>query len=274
VTRARVGLWAVLVLGAAGCHPFTLADAERSSETALARQVLEALERGDADAVMSRLSPAQQLSETRDEVRAIVARLPSGPPAQLRLYGWNVSRTDTESTSSETARLSFEATYPQGSYLVEMAFQGPRLALDMTGLNVTRLPAPLAVMNAFTFAGRSAVHYLFLLLMVAAGAATAIALIRWNRIRRTLRHPWWWLAGLLALPISLTLNWTTGGITCRAIKFEIGTFIGVGRGGDGGPWMLTFAIPIGAVVFLVLKRKRTVPASSAGDGPPASVPEV
>jgi hypothetical protein len=252
-----------------------MADAERSLETAFAQQVLDALERGDADAVMSHMSPGRQLPETKERIREIIGYLPPGPPAQIRLYGWNIDRTETESTSTETAKLTFEATYSQaGPYLIAMAFEGPRLALDLTGLQVNRLPAPLAVMNAFTFRGRGLGHYLFLLLMAATATSTFAALIRWKRIRHALRHPWWWLVGLLALPISLTLNWTTGEITFRALKFEIGFWLGVTRGGEGGPWLLTCAIPLGATVFLILKRKTTVAAFSIGETPAASVPEV
>jgi hypothetical protein len=275
VNSARIGLAVALIWGIGACHGLKIADVEGSPETARGHQVLEAVERGDADAVMAQMSPGRQLPDTRESIRQIMAHLPPGPPSHLRLYGWYVHTLEEDTTITETAQLSFEATYETGTYyLFEMSFEGPQRALEMTGLQVTPLPAPLAVMNAFSFRGRSPRHFLFLVVMLASAATIVAALVRWKRTRRTLRHPWLWLIGILALPISPTLNWTTGQIVWSALKLQIGLCFSVGRAGEGGPWLLTCSLPIGAVFFLMRKRQQDPASVASGEGPPASVPEV
>ena len=254
---ARVGLLAVAVLAVnlsvGACRPFTMADAEQSRETALARKILDLLLRGDIEAVVARLPPEKQTPEATAALHAMASALSAGPPPHARLLGWFVNKEET----SETAEISFELTYPDRWFVAQMFFQGPTLDLDLTTLHLERLPAPLSVVNAFSLRGRSATHYLFLLLMAAALGTTVVALVRWFRLRGSLRHKWWWLAGILALPISFSLNWTSGQIKYpHAINFSAGLVVTVTRGGVGGPWILGCAIPIGAIIFLVSKRLR------------------
>ncbi len=249
----RWRLLAVLLPWIGACHPSTLADAERSSETAIARQVLDAVARGDVDTVVARMPPERQTPEMKSAARKIAAYLPAGPPAQVRLLGWNVNKTETEMT--EVAQLSFEMTYPSGWYFVQMDFRGSPWALELTRLNVDRLPGPLAVVNAFTLRGRTARHYLFLLMMAAAAGTVVTALRRWYRIRGSLRHRWWWLVGILALPISASLDWTNGEISYRVPQLRIGLVLEIVRASIDGPWIFTFSVPIGAIVFLILWRR-------------------
>jgi hypothetical protein len=52
----------------------------------------------------------------------------------------------------------------------------------------------------------------------------------------------------------ISLNWTTGGIGVQALTVQLFS-LGFGRAGVAAPVVLMFSLPVGAVAFLIVRRR-------------------
>jgi hypothetical protein len=125
--------------------------------------------------------------------------------------------------------------------------------------NVNALPRPLAEINAFTFAGKGPLHYVFLVLAIGAVClcvGTFILAIRTPNIR------WKWLWAIFCLigVCQFSLNWTTGATNIMPAHIAL---LGAGFSSRafGMPWIISWSVPIGAIAFLI-KRWRLARSQS------------
>jgi hypothetical protein len=141
------------------------------------------------------------------------------------------------------------------------------------GVSVTPIDRPLEETTRFTLRGKTAVHYLWLLLTILAlvvSQATAV----WIASRRAMPRRWRWvLASLIGLG-GFSLNWTTGETAIRIINLQL-VSAGVVRAGSAAPWILTFALPVGAIAALFRYRRwrasPNVPPTAVSATPEAAV---
>jgi len=124
--------------------------------------------------------------------------------------------------------------------------------LSLVGFHVSPLPASLGETNALTLADKSPLHYLVLalVLFIPLFLIYMVVLVIGTKIRRK----WLWLPFMFIGICQFSLNWTTGEFGFQPIHLHI-PGVGAYRPGLYGPWSLFASIPIGAIVFLI-KRKR------------------
>jgi hypothetical protein len=257
MTRAGPGWCAVLAgLLLAGCVGPPVDSSELSPAAVEARAVLDALARGDLATVTARWDATQRTPELPEALKQMASGFPRTPPRRVRLVRFNQQRvTEVGGSTTENTAATFESNYAEANLLSQVVFV--RLdggALRMIGLHVNPLPAPLAVMNAFTLRGKGPIHVLFLLAMAAVGAVTAVAGVVWARRRKSLRRRWWWLLGIAVGAFKISLSWTTGALAVQALTVQLFS-LSYERLGVDGPWQLAFSIPAGAIAFLVVQRK-------------------
>jgi hypothetical protein len=194
---------------------------------------------------------------------------PAAAPTRVRVVGFDRRRVNVVGGSTtETLAVTFESNYPQANVISQVLFRRVDGGdLRMVGLHANPLPAPLAVLNAFTLSGKGPVHYAFPLIMAVVAVTTLLAIVAWIRQRKSIRRRWWWLAAILVGPFKITLNWTTGAMAVQALTVQL-VSLGFGRAGIDGPWTLAFSIPAGAIAFLILRRQASeAPASPAPPAP-------
>lgn len=116
------------------------------------------------------------------------------------------------------------------------------------------LPASFAEMNAFTLTGKDLVDYLILagaILVPLFSAGTAVFI--W--LRPNLRRKWLWVPLSLLVILKVDLNWTTG--VTEYQPFYLGIFpITVDLQSHYGPWLFQLSLPIGALIFWVIRPGR------------------
>jgi len=260
------GAWAALgaaLLALAGCRNLSFEAIATSPAVVEARAVAEALARRDLAAVTATLDPRWS-TEQIAQLSAVPGLFPSTAPDRVHVVGFNqqTNRVVGGSTT-ETTLVTFEHNYPDRHLVSSVALQstdgGPRRTVH---INVNVLPAPLEILNAFTFRGKGPAHYLVLLVMIGIAAVTIGALVAWVRQRRTIRRRWWWLLAILLGAFKISFDWTTGGANIEAVHITL-LSLGFERAGPYGPWTLTFAVPAGAIGFLIRRRKAHAEAAAA-----------
>ncbi len=166
-------------------------------------------------------------------------------------------------SSSRSANVAIEYTYQGPKWVVASAsLSGEPGQFRIVAFNVEALPAPLSELNAFTLKGKSALHYLFLLLPAAACAISIYAFVRCIRTKG-LKRKWLWALFTLFGFVAFSLNWTNGAVFVNPLHFN---FLSAAymRNGWLGPWVVSFSTPVGALVFLW--KQRTTVTLSAVDG--------
>ena len=137
---------------------------------------------------------------------------------------------------------------PQATSL--SAIRGPRRpsSIRISSLSPTRLK----LIHRFTFTGNSVIHYLIFAACVIIPVLILVALI--VCIRTRVRRKWLWIIFILLGFVQFRLNWSSGHFGMQPISFAL---FGAGgsRASSFAPWVLNFAMPVGAILFLALRRR-------------------
>jgi hypothetical protein len=215
-----------------------------------AREFVRDLRRGDTAATGPRLSPRlQQLPGVRDSIAGMVRFFPRGPVNGIELIGAQV-QVDAQATRRF---LEYQEQSAGGWAVIQLFLledEGGNRYVD--AVHVSQIAAPLQRVNAFTLAGKGPRHWLML---AAAVGVTLFCL--WAAvlvIRTPMRRRWGWALVALVGGGKLTLNWTTGDIFATPLNLQL-LGSAVARTGLAGPWLLSVAIPAGALMALLRRRR-------------------
>lgn len=123
----------------------------------------------------------------------------------------------------------------------------------VTGARYQPLPRPLEEINRFRLGGASVVHYLWLALMAAA-LATSVGVALLVALDRRMPKRWRWAFLALLGAGAFTLDWTGGRWAFRPLQVMLFSAAAV-RASPVSPWILSFALPIGAALALRHRRR-------------------
>lgn len=116
------------------------------------------------------------------------------------------------------------------------------------GISARPLSESLEEATAFSLSGRTPTHYVWLLLTVVC-AACSLGTAVWLATQRAMPKRWRWVL-LAAVGIgAFSMNWATGETAVRLLYFQLFS-AGAVRRGPAAPWIITFALPIGALLSL------------------------
>lgn len=236
----------------AGCGmPFT-PDAFSTSPEALAlRSIIDRMVSRDLASIQAQLDSRLVEPDVPAALQRTANAIPASPITKIEPVSWNVF-VGTNQTRSAT--VAAEYTFADGRWILATAqLTGEPNAFRILQFNVVPLSAPLAQIHAFTFVGKSVRHLFFFLAAIMAPLVSLWGLVRCVRTKG-LRRKWLWVIFVATGFISFTINWTSGAVHINPLAFNLfsAAFI---RHGWLGPWMLTFCIPVGALIFLWRHRK-------------------
>lgn len=218
---------------------FTPADAD-----ARARAYIAQLKRGEVDSAESRLVPPLVTAETRDQLSVIAKVLGAGQFDSSAVIGAYVNTIN----GVRHTNLTYEFHSRAGWVVSNVATVDSAGTWFVEGASARPLARSLEEDSAFTLADKSPRHYLWLLLAVLS-VATTFGTAIFLATRRAMPNRWWWVLLSLVSVGAFTLNWRTGEIAFRLINFQL---FGAGfvRLGPAAPWIITFAIPAGALLAI------------------------
>jgi hypothetical protein len=151
------------------------------------------------------------------------------------------------------ARMSYEMRSISGWRLATVSIVDTAGVLRIEGINVDTLAAPLAELNAFALSRKSPRHYLWFLAALAA-VATCVTSAVLVATARGMPRRWLWVVLSLFGVTKFSLDWTTGAIGVMPIAVQ---FLGAGfqRAVPVGPWIVSFSLPLFAVIALSRRRR-------------------
>ena len=202
------------------------------------------------------LDPSLRGPTTRTALQQVADQFPQQAPKEIQILGANTV------TSSERTTYDFTLQYvsPDKWLLASVVLQKQGGHTLVTGVHVNPLKTSLQQINAFTLQGKGLIHYMFLVLAVAVPVFVLGVLVLCIRTQVP-RRKWLWVLFIILGFVQFSLNWTDGTVNVMALSFLL---FGAGffQAGPAAPYILTVALPIGAMLFL-MKRRGWV-AQSAG----------
>jgi hypothetical protein len=254
-----------LLLGGCGNYKQWFQTFVPKDEDGFARRFMELVRAGQIDAASNMLDPRIRTGDTVGGLAQIQQMLSQGEPLSIESVGVSFLSLDGKTRAYLTYQIHFSKSWVLADAIVEKA--GGNLSL--LGFHVNPLPASWGEINAFTLAGKSPLHYLFLatVLFLPLFLIYMVVLI----VRAKVKRKWLWIPFMFVGICHFSLNWTTGELGFQPIYFHI-PGVGMYRAGLYGPWALFASIPIGAIIFLI-KRKKLEQRSAAERGEESVVPE-
>lgn len=246
----RKVLACVLLLCLAACSQKGWIDALSSpQEQRLALETAEEFRNGATDKIAQRTQPELKadLARGATEVRPILERA-QGPFTIETVY---VAR---QNDGPVTKTFTLQAGSGQSWALAEIVFQGTPGSLQLAGFHVWPAKSDPSRLNDFNISKRGLLGNIWLLLMFGCVALciTAVVLI-WRG--RWLNRRWLWTIGSLIGFTGMGLNWSTGAWAVQIINVSL---LGAGatKAGPFAPWILTFGVPIIAIIVIVRWLRR------------------
>lgn len=123
----------------------------------------------------------------------------------------------------------------------------------------------LSKVHAFTLKDKGYLHYLFLFFAILIPLFIIVTLI--FVIKTKLPKKWLWIIGILFGFIKFSINWTTGQVGFGLLNISI-LGAGFSKAGNMAPWILSFSLPIVAIIFWYKRYwdKREAEAQKRLDG--------
>jgi hypothetical protein len=221
-------------------------------DDAFARRFLNAVRTGDYVAADQMLVPSLRNAKSESGLREINHVLAHGEPVSVEIIGCNVFTNASSQGSTRTTNLSYQIHFP-GSWAAGNIAVGHKVnATAIVDSHFQSIPDALEVLNRFTLSGKSVVHYLVLAACLAIPLLILVALM--VCIRSRIRRKWLWIIFILIGFVQFRFDWSSGHFDVQPVSFAL---FGAScfRSSPYAPWILGFAIPIGAILFLLLRRR-------------------
>ncbi|HVI54954.1 MAG TPA: hypothetical protein VM621_07865 [Luteibacter sp.] len=234
-------------------------------EAEIGRQAIDDWRTGHIDRVKPLLSP--QLAAMADQLGAGSTTLPSSTPISVRVVRASTASGKTVfgadgSDSAKRYDISYEYAFEGRWMLADVVFLERGSHREIVGMHARMEDHSVEQGSAFSLRDKSVVHYLVFLLVCISPLICLTAFVLCLRTPMRRHKVWWSLFTLLGF-VSLHFNWTTGEAGLQPISF---LFLGAAAvSAPYGPWVLSVAIPIGAIWFLARRKQLTVPRNGPTD---------
>lgn len=221
-------------------------------ERAFAEQSVKAIRAGDMKWLAQRADVETMGDLSARGLEQLRSGIPDGPAKLMTVN----SNTIANGGGTRTYKaFNYEMGAGQRWAIVQVLVRPEGSNLLISGFRFWRAERSPSAANAFSFEGKGAVHYLWIVLMVAS-ALTAIGTFLLILRTRGLRLKWLWAIGSLFGFCTFQLNWTTGAWGMWPISVQL---LGVSAMQNGPlmPWVMGFAPPLVAIAFLIWRALRS-----------------
>ncbi len=250
-------LLSVLLFCLAACSQQGWTDRLASpDEQHLAIETMQELRDGDIDGIAKRAEPQLKpdLPRAAAAVRPILARVQG--PFEIKTVNV-VEQSGGPVTKAFTLQAGSGSTWA----LAEIVLRGRPGSLQVAGFHAWPGTSDLSKVNDFAVSKWGVLGFTWFLLMFASVATCLIGVVLiWRG--RWLKRRWLWTLGSLLGFASFGLNWSTGTWTMSFVNVSLLGATAT-RALPFGPWILTFGIPVIAIIVIVRWLRGDRPTESA-----------
>ena len=251
----------VLILSAfalGGCNvPAKFATPE---EEATAKMYLDQLKHGKTDEIVRMADPSIKTDTLQKTLAQMAAYIPAGEPISVTLVGDNHVAT----SSTQMVNLTYEFHYTSQWLLENVAIKTENGTSTIVGMSVVPLNRSLEEQHRFDLMGKTPLQYAYLALAVLMPLFTVLALIVCARSKLKGRK-WPWIVFILVGLGKFSISWATGQTDFTPVMFQL--FSAAAVAAPYGPWIVSFSLPLGALVFLARRKALTNPEPLAAQLP-------
>lgn len=227
-------------------------------QTERARSMVDTIRRGDVPAIRALLDDAMESEVSDAQLQQIAAAFPAGAPSKVTLVGINTATGASGDSSAARYSLTFQYAWPARWLLVNVVLTGGEPS-RLAGIHLNALDQPLEQANAFTLRGKNALQLAVLALAIIVPLFCLYALVRCLRTPMRRRKKRWALFTVLGVT-TLQVNWSTGAWAVQLLSVQL--FGASAMASPFGPWTIGVSFPLGAVWFLLRRRRLMVVAET------------
>jgi hypothetical protein len=229
------------------------------TEQAIAQKYIDELRSLDFGDIEKAIDPTIAEEVAGGTLAKMAALIPNGTPTSVQLVGAN--RFSSESAGT-TLNLTYEYQFGTQYLLMNVATKTKNGVLTIVGFRVLPESASLEAQNKFNLSGRSVLQYGVLGAAIMMAIFTLVALAVCIRTKMK-RRKWLWILFILFGFGKLSVNWATGQWGVMVLAAQL--FSASGTAAYFGPWIVSVSLPVGAVLFLMNRRRLEVtPAMDGG----------
>ncbi|MGV3481324.1 MAG: hypothetical protein ACO1O3_15350 [Sphingobium sp.] len=239
-----------LLLVLAGCSASDWNERLSSPEDrALALRTIDGLRSGKLDPLKAEIEPTvfAQTVAGRDKLAA-----PLSTPGTPMLVTVNSNTVSDGSGTVTTKALNYEFGAGKTWVVMQIMLRMTAKGREVIGWNVTPTNARPSTIGNFSFSGKTPIHFAWIAAMIASVFVILTALVQGAR-SKGIKRRWLWMLGSAFGLGQFSLNWATGAWSIKPIYVSL---LGAGffRPSPFDAWILSFSLPIVAVIFLIRRR--------------------
>jgi hypothetical protein len=242
----------------AGCNQESMiAKFTPHPEAEIARQAIDDWRTGHLARQTSLMSP--ELNGALERLIAGGTQLSSAAPVSVKLVGLK------RNTTNDVKRYDLMYEYAFGGrwMIAEVVIVEEGDRREIAGIHAQMHDRSLEQINGFALGNKSAMHYFMLFLCCLSPLVCITAFVLCLRTPMRRRKVWWALFTLVGL-VTFYFNWSTGELEFRPISLQ---FLGASAvASPYGPWTLGVSIPVGAIWFLLRRKKLSAPRRESEQG--------
>ena len=265
--------WLVLALAGITCLFLSGCDQRElmrkmtpTEDYMLARVFVTQVLTGDTASAAQSLSAQIKVDEARKGLEELTALFKHGEIKSVETVGVFFRSTLGGGQSGKTTQLTLQLELSTGWFVGTVVTMNEAGTLKIASANFESIPDSLEKMNALNLLDKPLWAPLFLLFNIAVPLFSVYALV--VCIRTRLKRKWRWILFILLGVTTLRLNWSTGEMGFQLLSVQLlgGSFF---RSGFVGPWIFGVSFPLGAVMFLI-KRRRLMEQEAGDSGQPVN----
>lgn len=217
-------------------------------EKAFAEDMFNQLSNKNYAAIEKYLSPDLQDEATHSTMIQMAGLFPAEPVKNIKLIAANKSLFK----DVVTYQLTFEYQFADHWLMNKIVLSKQSDQISIIAMHVQPIEHSVQALHAFTFAGKSPLHYVVFLLAIVIPLFCIYAFILCVRTPLQKRK-WVWLIFISFGFMKFSLNWTDGSYAFQMLSFLV---LGAGYFQQTvySPIILQIALPLGAILF-VYRRK-------------------
>jgi hypothetical protein len=220
----------------------------RPEDESLAKSYIDLLRQSKFEQIENDADQSMRPSNLHETLVKMSSLIPAQEPESIKVVGLHVSKN----AESSVTNITFEYQFPEKWLLANVVLQKKGETITIVGFNVNEIPDSLENLNRFTLKNKSFPHYLVLLFAILVPLFSLYVLVLCLRTKIE-RRKWMWVISIVLGVGKLGINWTSGQLQVMPLSVQI-----FGAGALAplyGPWVISVSLPLGAIVFLLRRRK-------------------